>query len=470
MKRNMRSLFSVMAIALPLVIAIAGCTDKSIQGQGMPDNGVVLRTTFTTPALLGSVTFVRLTVSGSEIATKVLDSRYPDSNAARGGTLDFDGSAIYAALDIDCGVDRVFVIEAVYVSPVGAAATEVVIYRGEQTVSVFPNRQTAVNLVMEPAVPLVRFMPRRIEGEAGRPFAVDILVAGIDSLTSIQLQLNFDPDSLEIIKTEPSEELVAAVPDGLIFTARWELDAQYYRITVATGDSYDLIVDAAGNRRLCTVYLNSPIDTTQGALDSLEISLSDSVISAVKPGAASPVIITDQVYTDEATIHLGLLQNRIITFDDPDVEAAVRNKIEHGPGDIMLFDVLWLADLSLDEVAAEDLGGLENLASLEILWISYCHATDLSPVSGLVRLTHLLAQGDSLTDISPLAGLTNLQTLDLSYNQISDIYPLVSNPGLGTGDTLYIMGNAGVTGDDTQLGYIATLRNRGVTVYEMIGR
>jgi Leucine-rich repeat (LRR) protein len=220
--------------------------------------------------------------------------------------------------------------------------------------------------------------------------------------------------------------------------------------------------------------------------------LTVSVLSAAKPGAASPVIITDEIYTDEAAIHLSLLQDRVVTFADPDVEAAVRSKIEHGPGDIMLFDGLWLADLSLDEVAAEDLGGLENLASLRILWLDSCGAIDLSPLSGLTRLTELKAASNGLTDISPLGGLTNLYTLDLqnnsitnlqplsrltklirlnlAYNQITDIYPLVENTEFGLYDTLYILGNTGVTGDDTQLGYIATLRTRGVTVYDQIVR
>jgi hypothetical protein len=484
MKRNMRSLFSCPAMALVLVLMASGCTDKSTQGQNAPSDGVVLRTSVSTPALLGSVDYVRLSVTGPGMAPISLDSRTDEE-------IEFDGASIRVVVTIDYGTDRTFVLEAVQVS-VGNIATEVVIYRGEQTVSVLPNRLTTVNLVLEPTVPLVRFQPRRIEGESGKPFSVDVLVANVDSLTSILLEFDCNnSDTVQILSAEPAEELVAAVGSDLVFTARYQLDATVFRVNVARVSGYAPIVDAEGNRRLCTIFFGSTADTA-ALPDSLETPLTVSVLSAAKPGAASPVIITDEIYTDEAAIHLSLLQDRVVTFADPDVEAAVRSKIEHGPGDIMLFDVLWLADLSLDEVAAEDLGGLENLASLRILWLDSCGAIDLSPLSGLTRLTELKAASNGLTDISPLGGLTNLYTLDLqnnsitnlqplsrltklirlnlAYNQITDIYPLVENTEFGLYDTLYILGNTGVTGDDTQLGYIATLRTRGVTVYDQIVR
>ena len=107
-----------------------------------------------------------------------------------------------------------------------------------------------------------------------------------------------------------------------------------------------------------------------------------------------------------------------------------------------------------DERAA--LAELTNLTQLELT-----NQTDLSFVAGLTRL-RTLAVGSGVQDISPLSGLVGLVHLVLDNNPISDLAPLVANPGLGTGDDVSIL-NAKLNCAQQQ-NNIAALRSRGVKV------
>ena len=95
-------------------------------------------------------------------------------------------------------------------------------------------------------------------------------------------------------------------------------------------------------------------------------------------------------------------------------------------------------------------------------WRNSNAVKDLSPLTGLTRLTRLQLWGNSVSDLSPLSGLTNLTELGLAGNSISDISPLVANAGLGNGDQVYLRRNP--------LTYLSihkdipTLQSRGVIV------
>ncbi len=111
-------------------------------------------------------------------------------------------------------------------------------------------------------------------------------------------------------------------------------------------------------------------------------------------------------------------QGEVVTFPDPNLEAAIREAIDKPEGDIYQSD--------------------------------------------LERLTHLLA---SFKDISNLTGMehcTSLTLLQLGDNQISDIGPLVQNEGLGEGDGIDIRGNP--LSEDSLNTYIPQLEERGVNV------
>ena len=72
----------------------------------------------------------------------------------------------------------------------------------------------------------------------------------------------------------------------------------------------------------------------------------------------------------------------------------------------------------------ENIIGLEYAINLEKFEIHHTKISDLTPLSGLTKLTWLRMAANQISNISPLAGLTNLEFLDLWQNNVSDITPL----------------------------------------------
>ncbi len=131
--------------------------------------------------------------------------------------------------------------------------------------------------------------------------------------------------------------------------------------------------------------------------------------------------------------------DQAVTFDDANLEAAVRSALSKPTGDIMVSDLAGLTSLDASSSGIADISGLE-----------YCTA-----------LTDLDLSDNLVTDISPLQSCTALITLDLTDNQVSDIEALVVNTGLGVGSTVTLTGNQLESADLTD---ILALTARGVTV------
>lgn len=174
----------------------------------------------------------------------------------------------------------------------------------------------------------------------------------------------------------------------------------------------------------------------------------------------------------------------MVNIPDHNLEAVIREAIAKPIGDIYESDLLGLWKLDASGRGIADLNGLEyctnlrelrlwenqisdispisGLTSLTRLNLMGSQISDISPLSGLTNLTTLYLWGSQLSDISPLSGLTSLTTLTLWGDQISDIEPLVDNPGLSSGDYVYLSDNPlSTTSIDT---YIPQLEARGVEV------
>ena len=135
-------------------------------------------------------------------------------------------------------------------------------------------------------------------------------------------------------------------------------------------------------------------------------------------------------------------------------------------------DVLPLADLTalwyldLGENQISDLGPLGGLTSLTQLGLRSNKISDILALSTLTGLEGLVLKENQISNLWSLAGLTNLTWLDLTHNQISDITPLVDNPGLGTGDYVYLRYNyLDLTPGSQAMDDIETLQVRGVEVH-----
>ena len=118
--------------------------------------------------------------------------------------------------------------------------------------------------------------------------------------------------------------------------------------------------------------------------------------------------------------------------------------------------------LDLGDNLIRNISPLSGLTNLQELLLYYNNITDISALAGLTNLTELYLWDNQISDISALANLTNLTALDLGSNQITELQALVDNPGIGSGDYIYLTGNPLGPGTCDQ---IAELQARGADVY-----
>jgi Leucine-rich repeat (LRR) protein/uncharacterized protein YjdB len=143
-------------------------------------------------------------------------------------------------------------------------------------------------------------------------------------------------------------------------------------------------------------------------------------------------------------------ENIEVTFADWGLEEAVRDSIGKPEGTLYKSDVNKITELDVSDKNILDLGGIENLTSLETLNLdsnrklnvdtisklnelpnlkyldlSSTPVDDLSVLSGLIHLQSLKLQMnckyDGFANVDGLKSLTNLKELDLSDNPIGDI-------------------------------------------------
>ncbi|HWQ96481.1 MAG TPA: leucine-rich repeat domain-containing protein [Clostridia bacterium] len=184
------------------------------------------------------------------------------------------------------------------------------------------------------------------------------------------------------------------------------------------------------------------------------------LFGAVGCAAIVAPVVPDEIAPDAAVTQAP--DDTAIVFDDPALEASIRETLGKPQGDITKADAQTLTELELsqqgvdpdqpyihslsalqyftnltylglgyavqnadDPLAPVDLSVIVKLPNLESLQMAGVVIDDLSPLAKLDRLTSLtLFNGDQPLDLSPLAGLVNLEALTLRNNRISDLTPL----------------------------------------------
>jgi hypothetical protein len=177
--------------------------------------------------------------------------------------------------------------------------------------------------------------------------------------------------------------------------------------------------------------------------------------------------ITDLTGLEHATslISLNLWDNQISDTSPLTNLTSLKDLalLENQISDISpLANITSLTILSLAKNQISDISPLANITSLTILSLAKNQISDISPLTNLTNLTFLNLTLNQISDIQPLVNLTSLDVLYIDHNQISDIEPLVMNPGLSTGDQIYLWNPLS---DDSINIYIPQLEARGVTVY-----
>ena len=116
------------------------------------------------------------------------------------------------------------------------------------------------------------------------------------------------------------------------------------------------------------------------------------------------------------------IQVETVEFIDPNLEAAVREKLEIPTGEITTVDLEGLIRLSADDEQISNLTGLEYAVNLDSLDLHSNLITDLSPLLNLTKLRILYLQENKITNVGTLlSNLTNLEYVQLSRNQITSV-------------------------------------------------
>ena len=137
------------------------------------------------------------------------------------------------------------------------------------------------------------------------------------------------------------------------------------------------------------------------------------------PGSPNTTVTMDTSKTLTANF-----SEAVVTFPDPNLEAAIREAIGKPTGDIYQSDLAGLISLDASNRGIVDLTGMEFCTSLIELRLHNNEISDLSPLSDLTGLTLLYLYQNQISEISPLSNLTGLTILILNSNQISDVSPL----------------------------------------------
>ena len=199
----------------------------------------------------------------------------------------------------------------------------------------------------------------------------------------------------------------------------------------------------------------SDIEPLTDLVNLNRLGLSNTSVTDIQPlvengglAADDKVFLRDDPLSDASLDeHIPQLEERgvavfydgtIVTFNDANLEAVIRRKIENPQGPIYKRDLRSFRTLSLYGAEYSDLSGLEHFPNLERLSGLSGNISDLSPVSGLTNLISLSADRINVSDLSPLSGLVNLRSLSLKHNNITDVSPL---SGLVNLEHLSLSGN-----------------------------
>jgi len=125
--------------------------------------------------------------------------------------------------------------------------------------------------------------------------------------------------------------------------------------------------------------------------------------------------------------------NKIVVFENPQIEALVREILEKPIGGISQHQLLTIVSLDASDRNLTSLIGIDLMPNLIELDLKNNQISNLEPLKNLKHLKKLNLRNNDLTDLSPLALLTNLTYLNIHSNLIiTSIQPLSGLENLRT--------------------------------------
>jgi len=117
-----------------------------------------------------------------------------------------------------------------------------------------------------------------------------------------------------------------------------------------------------------------------------------------------------------------------LSFDNPELEQAIRFKLQKEKGDLTKADLKRLKSLNLSQMKVHELDIclFPHMTSLKELFLGAGDLDDLSPIENLTKLESLRASLNKVSDLKPLAKMTIMDRLDLGRTLAKDLSPLAS--------------------------------------------
>ncbi len=131
----------------------------------------------------------------------------------------------------------------------------------------------------------------------------------------------------------------------------------------------------------------------------------------------------------------------VVTFDDPVLEAALREAVGIPEGDVTDKDLAKITNFGIGRdyeqnpdptTQVHSLTVLQYCTKLNTLQLNFHNISDISPLANLKKLKTLELGGNPIADITPLTKLTALETLALYNCQAQDYTPLANLKKLKT--------------------------------------
>ena len=122
--------------------------------------------------------------------------------------------------------------------------------------------------------------------------------------------------------------------------------------------------------------------------------------------------------------------NGPVEFDDPALEACVREAFDNAPGPIYAHVLAPVDHLECQDRGIQSLKGLEAMTGLTDLSLYENEIVDITPLRDLTHLESLQLGNNNIEDITPLQNLVSLRRLGLEDNRIAWLGPLSNLTGL----------------------------------------
>lgn len=241
---------------------------------------------------------------------------------------------------------------------------------------------------------------------------VDVYVA----LCKTYLEQNKVYDAVNMLNGINNPTIKAEIdrmrPAAPVLTPEPNFYKQYIPVSI-TAESGTVYASADGKYpKISDAPYTKPFTLQDGENKILAVAVSDD-------GLVSP--LTTGTYTITGVV-------KVVTFVDPQIEAAVRELIPGSESKQLYTSDLWkITEFTVPEGATR-YDDLQHLIFLTSLTIENCNVEDFAWLSKLTNLQELSVTGTNLSKdaLTIIGNLTNLQKLSLDKCAISNISPITS--------------------------------------------